>query len=152
MRVERIIDYDYNNGDGVGVSVWTTGCPHKCRGCHNKQLWDKERGMADFEEIMNKVLKAMGDLDVDKHLAILGGEPLAPYNIQGVKEMCRRVKEQFPNKKIWLWTGYTYEDLNSDQIDCLKYVDTLVDGPFIESRKVEGQWYGSDNQRIIELK
>lgn len=152
MRYEKVVDFDYNNGDGIAVTLWVTGCPHKCKGCHNPQLFNPDRGNDDYMGAVDKILKALSIRRIDKHLSILGGEPLAPYNIEQVIDVCKIVKRKYPNKKIWVWTGYKWEDLDIRQQQLLKYIDYLVDGKFEESLKVENQWYGSSNQRIIDVK
>ena len=109
MKYEKVVDMDLNNGDGIGVTLWVTGCPHHCYGCHNKILWDENRGKEDYIEALNKIRKALSDDRIDKHLSVLGGEPLAPYNIDEVTEIVRIIRQEFPDKKIWLWTGYELE-------------------------------------------
>lgn len=150
MRAEKVVDYDYNNGDGVAVTLWVTGCPHKCEGCHNPQLWDKDRGMYEMEAL-SKIEDALSDPDINKHLSILGGEPLAPYNIKGVTFICKYIREKFPNKEIWLWTGYTVEELDESQREVLEYINVIIDGKFEKDLKIEGKWYGSSNQRMLEI-
>lgn len=151
MRYERVVDFDYNNGDGIAVTLWLTGCPHKCKGCHNPQLFDPNRGNPDYLEALSKILYALDEDDVDKHLSILGGEPLAPYNIEGVIHICKFIRNRYPNKKIWVWTGYSWEDLDVRQQHLLQYIDYLVDGKFMEDLKIENKWYGSSNQRLIDV-
>ena len=151
MKYDSIVDYDYNNGDGIAVTLWVTGCPHRCKGCHNPQLWDKNYG-TDFDiEAIDKIMKALSDPDVDKHLSILGGEPLSLDNIEHILQLCNLVKNTFPNKKIWVWTGYKIEDLDNHQKNILDYVDYVIDGKFIEELKVKNEWYGSSNQKIYDI-
>ena len=152
MRYERVVDYDFNNGDGIGVSLWVTGCPHCCDGCHNPQLFDPRRGQEGYSSALDKIFKALEDPRIDKHLSILGGEPLAPYNVDGVLEIVKSVRERYPNKEIWLWTGYTIEEMNPRQLEVLEYLNYVVDGKFMKDLKVRNKWFGSSNQRLIKLK
>ena len=154
MKVAEVRDYDFLNGDGIGVSVWVTGCPHHCYGCHNQDLWDVDPNgyeCMDYIEALNKIRKCMDDPRIEKHLAILGGEPLAPYNIYEVSEICRIIKEEYPSRPIWLWTGYNMEELNTEQRSILKYVDFLITGRFEIQNKVKNRYYGSSNQKIYRL-
>lgn len=152
MRYERVVDYDFNNGDGIGVSLWVTGCPHKCDGCHNSQLFDPNRGQEGHSSALEKIFKALEDPKIDKHLSILGGEPLAPYNIDGVIEVLKAVRKKYPYKEIWLWTGYTIDELDTKQMEVIPYLDYIIDGRFNKNLKVRNKWYGSSNQRLIKLK
>lgn len=152
MRYEKVIDYDFNNGDGIGVSLWVTGCPHKCDGCHNPQLFNPNRGQEGHSSALEKIFKALDDPRVDKHLSILGGEPLASYNVDGVIEILKAVRERYPNKEIWLWTGYVVEELDQKQRQALMYLDHIIDGKYVKELKVRNKWYGSSNQRLISMR
>lgn len=152
MRYEKVVDYDFNNGDGIGVSLWVTGCPHHCSGCHNPQLFDPTRGQEGYSSALDKVLMALEDPRIDKHLSILGGEPLAPYNVDGVIEIVKEIRNRYPNKKIWLWTGYALEELDEKQKEVLQYLDYIIDGRFEKDLKVRNRWYGSSNQKITKLR
>ena len=151
MKYEKVVDMDLNNGDGIGVTLWVTGCPHHCYGCHNKILWDENRGKEDYIEALSKIRKALSDDRIDKHLSVLGGEPLAPYNIDEVTEIVRIIRQEFPDKKIWLWTGYELEELNTKQRSILQYLDYIIVGRFDITNKCENRYYGSTNQRLIDL-
>ena len=149
MRWHSVVDYDFNNGNGIGVSLWVCGCPHKCKGCHNPQLFDPNQGHMGHLSALDKIYKALDDPNIDKHLSILGGEPLAPYNVKGVLEIVKAISEKYPKKQIWLWTGYEWDELNEEQMEVFKYVDYMVVGRFIEELKVRNEWFGSSNQKII---
>jgi anaerobic ribonucleoside-triphosphate reductase activating protein len=152
MRYSQIIDFDVNNGDGIRVSLWTQGCEFKCRGCHNPHTWSKSGGKR-FDEESEAYLFSLMDKDIEKNLSILGGEPLAPYNRIGTIELCKNFKKKFPHKTIWLWTGYTIEEIQDTMPELLLYVDVLIDGQYIESLKDENlMWRGSSNQRIHKLR
>lgn len=153
MRYEQILTDDFNNGPGLRVSLWTRGCPHRCPGCHNPHLFNKTGGKEFTEETMERLLSAIKE-DIPRDFSVLGGEPLAPYNIQGVVEVCRRVRETYPSISIWLWSGYTWRDIASDpnREEVLKYIDVLVDGRFMQNQMDSKLEYrGSRNQRIIDV-
>lgn len=154
MRYQEILTDDFNNGPGLRVSLWTVGCPHRCPGCHNPHLFDRNGGHEFTEETMQKLLTALRE-DVSRDFSVLGGEPLAPYNVQGVKEICSRVKETYPDISIWLWSGYTLREILShpDRKAVLEYVDVLVEGRFMMRHKKDGlPFRGSTNQHIYDLK
>ncbi|EQB4340934.1 TPA: anaerobic ribonucleoside-triphosphate reductase activating protein [Clostridium botulinum] len=149
MNKVSILDFDINNGVGTRVSLWVSGCPHKCKGCHNQHYWNKEVGTIFTEKDMALIIKLL-EKDLSKDFSILGGEPLAPYNIETITDVCKRIKTIYPKKSIWIWTGYQYEDLKDKEI--LKYIDVLVDGKFIESLYSDDlSWRGSSNQNIIDI-
>jgi anaerobic ribonucleoside-triphosphate reductase activating protein len=142
------------NGDGLRVVLWVSGCNHHCKGCHNPQTWDinsgREFAFDDLLELMAEVNK--------RHVAgltISGGDPLHPDNWETVHKICKDIKNQFPRKTIWVYTGYEWEDVVGDLCfsDFSKYVDVIVDGEFIEELKdVNYPWAGSTNQRVIDVK
>lgn len=149
MNKVSILDFDINNGEGIRVSLWVAGCPHKCDGCHNKHYWDKTVGKEFTYKDSNKIIDLL-EKDISKDFSILGGEPLAPYNIDTVTELCKQIKFKYPNKNIWIWTGYQYDNFKSREI--MKYIDVLIDGKFIkELYDSELKWRGSSNQRIIDV-
>ena len=150
MNYGSVLDFDFNNGDGVRVSLWVSGCPHACHNCHNQDLWNKNFGKPFTYDSLKGLMKLL-EKDISKGLSILGGEPLAPYNIDTVTEICRVCKKLYPNKSIWLWTGYSYEEVKDHEI--MNYIDVLVDGKFIEELKDPKLRYrGSSNQRVINVK
>lgn len=142
---------DSANGPGVRVSLFVSGCTLKCKGCFNEESWDFKAGKPFTDETLQKILKALDD-DFIEGLSLLGGDPMEEANRDEVLRIVRAVREKFGARKtIWLWTGRRRERIADSPI--LDYVDTLIDGPFIEHLKVEeeGLWYGSSNQRVIEL-
>lgn len=156
MKLAKIMENDIVDCDnGICVSVWFFGCPHKCKGCHNAQLWD-ENCMEETNEVevIDKVISLINKNGVERNLSILGGEPLAEYNLMSVVNLIASVKNVYPNIKIYLWTGYTLEQLNRENIfieQILRNIDTLIDGPFVlEKRDTTLKLRGSSNQRIFK--
>lgn len=155
MRIAGLKLNDCVDGDGISVSLWTQGCPHRCPGCHNPETWDYEGGYED-NEIRGKIIKALSANGIQRNFSILGGEPLCSQNKEDVLSILTCVKVAYPNIKIFLWTGYSYEDLldrNDEQINAiLNQVDILIDGPFVqEKRDLTLYLRGSSNQRVINL-
>lgn len=149
MRYADIKKFDINNGPGVRVSLWVTGCEFRCVGCHNKSIQNRNEGELFTEATLERLFELM-DEDIPKELSILGGEPLTPYNRKDIIYICRKVKEKFPERKIWLWTGYTFEHIKKAIPELLTYVDVIVDGLFVEELYDESLMYrGSSNQRIV---
>lgn len=153
MKFSKIKDNDIANGLGVNMSLWTQGCPHHCKGCFNGETWDFESGKEFKDEDLDYILKNINKNNVQRDLSILGGEPLCPENVDEVIKVCEKFKEKFPNKKIYMWTGYVVEDFTERQKEVLKYLDVLVDGPFQqENRNLSLVMRGSSNQRVIDVK
>lgn len=142
---------DTANGPGVRVSLFVSGCTLRCKGCFNPESWDFEAGKPFTEETVETIFRYLDEPYV-AGLSILGGDPLEESNIPVVTDLARRVKERYGDKRdVWLWTGRIY-DRHAD-LPLWQWVDTVVDGPFVEKRKVtqKGLWYGSDNQRVIPI-
>ena len=137
---------DVANGDGMRVSVFLQGCPHHCPGCFSEDTWSPEGGELLTKSIKNDIYKAVQKDEIDG-VTILGGEPLAPYNLEATKEIAREVSVKL-GKTVWIYTGYVLEDLDDNQRTVLSYVDVLIDGRFDKDKKTEtGSIYGSSNQR-----
>lgn len=137
------------DGPGVRVSVFVSGCPHHCPGCFNQELWDYEAGKPFTFADELSIIKA-AEPDYIAGLTVLGGEPLAPHNRRDVLNLCQHFKKRFPDKTVWLYTGYEWEWVK-DMIG-LEYVDVLVDGRFVEAEKdLTLRFRGSRNQRIIDV-
>lgn len=151
MKYAYIMPNDFTNGTGVSVSVWMQGCPFHCPGCHNAELWDFNGGQeSSFEEFTQKIDIAMKANGIKRNLSILGGEPLCDENIQYTKQIIDWCKENYPDSKIYLWTGYTKENFNELQNKIFDLVDVLIDGPYIEEkRNISLELRGSENQRIF---
>ena len=150
MNYSGINFCDTANGPGVRVSLFVSGCSLHCEGCFNKEAWDRQFGKPFTDETLNTLLEALREPYVDG-LSLLGGDPLEPYNEAVVERICSLVRDRFPDKTIWLWTGRKYEEVKDKPI--MKYIDVLVDGPFIERFKTneQGKDYGSSNQRVITI-
>lgn len=151
MRIAKIIENDIVNGEGVCVSLFTQGCPHRCEGCFNPETWWFTGGIEVSEKwVFNELCKAISANGLQRNLSILGGEPLCPDNIQSVKMIIKMIKEKYPTIKIFLWTGYIIENFNNEQKEVAKLVDVLIDGPYIkELRDVSLPLRGSSNQRVL---
>ena len=153
MKFIRIKDNDIANGVGITMSLWTQGCPHHCKGCFNMETWDFNKGKEFTELDLKYIFDNINKNDIHRDLSILGGEPLCPQNIEGVINLCKEFKKIYPNKKIYIWTGYTLEEFNDTQKSILKYIDVIVDGKFIEEkRNLSLKFRGSENQRVINVK
>ena len=153
MKFIKIKDNDIANGVGITMSLWTQGCPHHCKGCFNMETWDFNKGKEFTELDLKYIFDNINKNDIHRDLSTLGGEPLCPQNIEGVINLCKEFKKIYPNKKIYIWTGYTLEEFNDTQKSILKYIDVIVDGKFIEEkRNLSLKLRGSENQRVINVK
>ena len=149
MRYGRINKTDIANGPGVRVSLFVSGCRNRCKGCFNPETWDFNYGETFTEDAFREIYEAMSP-DHIAGLTILGGDPMEPENIEMITLISKNIKDWFPDKTIWIYTGYKYEDLKDLAI--MRYIDVLVDGQFIESKKdISLQFKGSSNQRIIDI-
>ena len=160
MNYCEIKNCDIANGEGIRVTLFVSGCTHHCKGCFNKETWDFNYGKPFDKTVEDYIIELMSK-DYINGLTLLGGEPFEPVNQRCLTPFLKRVKETYPNKNIWCYTGYTYETdlLNDSRARCevtdtmLSYIDVLVDGEFIESEyDISLKFRGSKNQRIIELK
>ena len=153
MKFSKIKDNDIANGLGIVMSLWTQGCPHHCKGCFNVETWDFEGGKEFSDNDLNYIIDNINKNNVKRNLSILGGEPLCPQNIDGVVRLCKEFKKIYPEKMIYVWTGYVIEDFDESQREVLKYIDVLVDGKFEEDkRNLSIMLRGSSNQRVINVK
>lgn len=159
MNYGSINNCDVANGDGVRVSLFVSGCSHHCKGCFNPETWDYSFGECFTREVEDKIMEMLKP-DYISGLTLLGGDPMELPNQKALLPFLKRVKETYPDKTIWCYTGYVYEDICkkyqhewNEVIDFLPLLDVLVDGPFIEERKnVSLKFRGSSNQRIINIK
>ena len=151
MNYHNIDHCDMLNGEGIRVSLWVSGCSLHCKGCQNPQTWCFNSGIPFDEDALNELYDAL-DKPYIQGLTLTGGNPMD--NVSEVIAICQTVKERFPTKDIWLYTGYTYEELYYKGISrILLYIDVLVDGPYIEEqRDLALPWRGSRNQRVIDVK
>lgn len=142
---------DISNGPGVRVSIFMQGCSFHCKNCFNPETWDFKSGNEFTDETINKVLD-LADKDYIVGLSILGGEPMHPNNIKATTRLAKAFKEKYPNKTIWVWSGFLFDrDLKDKEV--LNYVDVLVDGQYVdELHNFTLKWRGSSNQRVIDVK
>ena len=156
MNYATIKNCDIANGPGVRVSLFVSGCTHRCPGCFNEVAWDFDYGQPFTQETIDSILEMLRPAYV-RGLTLLGGEPFEPQNQEAVVELLRQIKRELPNKSIWAFSGYLFDkDILSGRLgDCseyLDYLDVLVDGPFIEARKnLSLRFRGSENQRLIDV-
>ena len=158
MNYATIKPRDIANGPGVRVSLFVSGCTHRCPGCFNEEAWDFTFGKPFDQEVIDYILDQLSPAFV-RGLTLLGGEPFDPRNQAAVLELLRQIKAKYPEKSIWAFSGYLFEDLRSGQIgdaavteEYLRSLDVLVDGPFIQARKnLSLRFRGSDNQRLIDV-
>ena len=156
MNYHNITYPDMLNGNGLRVVLWLSGCSHKCYKCQNPQTWDINSGIQFDENAKEELFRELSK-DYISGLTLTGGDPLHENNVEKVYEIVCEVHSKFPNKTIWLYTGFTWEELNQDieekRFNILKHVDVLVEGKYIDSqRDVSLHWRGSSNQRVIDIK
>lgn len=149
MRYHNITTDDMLNGEGLRTILWVAGCSHCCKECHNPVTWDPNGGIP-FDEEAKKELFYKIDKDYISGLTLSGGDPLHTSNRQEITALAREVKERFPDKTIWLYTGAIWESIR--ELPIMKYIDVLVDGEFDCGKKdIKYPWAGSSNQRIIDV-
>lgn len=149
MRYGKINKTDIANGPGVRVSLFVSGCRNRCKGCFNPETWSFDYGEPFTMRTIEEILEALSPNYI-AGLSILGGDPFESENILGVLELCYEAKRLYPDKTIWIYTGYLYEDFKD--LPIMEYIDVLVDGPFIEALKdISLKFKGSSNQRIIDV-
>ena len=153
MNYIKITKNDIANGPGVRCVLWVAGCGLRCRNCQNPSTWDFNSGKLFDEDVKEALFQALSKPYI-QGLTISGGHPLAPKNFDTVLNLAKEVKSKFPTKDIWLYTGYTYEELYYKEMSrILLYIDVLVDGPYIEEqRDITLKFRGSRNQRLIDVK
>ena len=159
MTYAEIKNCDIANGPGVRISLFVSGCTHHCPGCFNSEAWDFDYGQPFTQQTIDRILEMLKP-DYIRGLTLLGGEPFEPENQGAVVELLRQIKEKYPHKSIWAFSGYLFDrDILSGRLgpweitrEFLSYLDVLVDGPFVEAKKNLGlRFRGSENQRIIDV-
>lgn len=155
MNYSALRKADIANGIGFRCTLWCCGCLRKCPGCFNPEAQDPNFGQPFTDETKERIFKELSEPTCDG-LSLMGGEPLSSCsdNRKVIIDLCKEVKERFPDKNIWCWSGYTFEEIASDPSmkEILNYVDVIVDGPFVESKKdLSTPFRGSTNQRIISV-
>ena len=166
MNYAQIRSMDISNGEGIGVSLFVQGCDFHCKNCFNSETWEFSKGQEWNDKTKNQFLKLI-ETPFIQRVSILGGEPLHPKNVQNVLKIVDEIRVSYPTKNIWLYTGYTWEqimhpvitDINSEQLKMLQMrkelvskCNVLIDGSFVdELRDVSLHWRGSSNQRVINV-
>lgn len=161
MNYGEIKKYDIANGIGVRTSLFVSGCRHHCKGCFNPETWNFEYGKTYTKETENDIVSSLAPYYISG-LTVLGGEPFEPENQATIVGLLKRVKEEYPDKNIWVYSGYLFEELEGKipsharcevTDEMLSYIDILVDGEFVEAKKdISLHFRGSSNQRIIDVK
>lgn len=156
MNYASIVRADIANGTGFRVSLFVSGCSRNCKGCFNKEAQDPSFGKPFDDQAKEKIFKELSN-EWCHGLSLLGGEPMSKLsdNRKQVIAFAAEVKEKFPEKDIWMWSGYTFEELFNDETsrDIFKWIDVLIDGPFEEDKKDPSlAWRGSSNQHVINIK
>lgn len=166
MNYAQIRSMDISNGEGIGVSLFVQGCDFHCKNCFNSETWEFSKGHEWNDKTKNQFLKLIEKPFIQR-ISILGGEPLHPKNVQNVLKIVDEIRVSYPTKNIWLYTGYTWEqimhpvitDINSEQLKMLQMrkelvskCDVLIDGRYVdELRDISLHWRGSSNQRVINV-
>ena len=149
MRYHNITKDDMLNGDGLRVVLWVAGCSHCCKGCQNPITWDPDGGLL-FDEAAKQEIFDQLDRSYISGITFSGGDPLHSSNRLDVRALAEEIKEKYPNKTIWLYTGYKWEEIW--QYPMMKNIDVLVDGEYVEEqRDTKLLWKGSSNQRVIDV-
>lgn len=159
MNYGEIKSFDIANGEGVRVSLFVSGCTHHCKNCFNKETWDFNFGKPFTKEVEESIIDMLSSDYIDG-FSLLGGEPFEPQNQRVITPFLKRIKENFPNKSIWCYTGYLFDDelLSESRARCectdemLSLIDVLVDGEFVQDLyNITLAFRGSENQRIIDV-
>lgn len=146
MRIHGITYPDINNGLGCRVTLWVSGCIHHCKGCHNSETWDFNSGRAFTDKDKTKLFEIL-DKPYIKGLTLSGGDPLCSYN--DILNLVKEVKEKFPTKDIWLFSGFTMDEIKNNYNEILQYIDVIVDGKYVKELKDTSlKFRGSSNQNI----
>lgn len=156
MKYAKIKKTDVANGPGVRVSIFVSGCHHHCEGCFNSEAWDFNYGNDFTEDTIQEIIEAMNH-DYITGLSLLGGEPFELINQKGLLPLLKKVKEVYPDKTIWAYSGFLYDELKEmdypETKEILSLINVLVDGKFVESLKDPNLYFrGSSNQRVIDMK
>jgi anaerobic ribonucleoside-triphosphate reductase activating protein len=159
MNYATIKTHDIANGPGVRVSLFVSGCTHHCKGCFNPETWNFNYGEPYTPEVEEQVLEALSPWYI-RGLSLLGGEPFEPQNQPALVELVKKVKQRYPEKTIWCYSGYDYEkDILAGRLgdwdttnELIRHIDVLVDGEFVEAKKdLSLRFRGSSNQRVIDV-
>lgn len=149
MNYHNITKDDMLNGDGLRVVLWVSGCTHQCKNCQNPVTWDLNDGLPFDEAAKEEIFKELKK-DYISGITLSGGDPLHPSNRQAVTDLVIEIKERFPEKTIWLYTGFEWEAIMD--LPVISHLNVLIDGKFIEEEKdIKLHWKGSKNQRVIDV-
>lgn len=149
MRYHNITKDDMLNGDGLRVVLWVSGCSHCCKECQNPITWDPNGGLLFDEAAREELFEQLGKSYISG-VTLSGGDPLYPGNRMEITALTKEIKKKFPEKTIWMYTGYEWETVK--QYEVMNYVDVLVDGEYVkEQRDTQLHWRGSSNQRVIDV-
>lgn len=149
MRYHDITHVDMKNGDGLRTVLWVSGCEHACPGCHNPTTWCVNSGI-EFDSVALQELLDSLKHDYVSGLTLSGGDPLHPANREAIAELVKIVRQHYPDKTIWAYTGYSWEEICD--LEAVRHFDVLIDGRFVqELHRPNLKWVGSDNQRIIDV-
>ncbi|WZW73065.1 anaerobic ribonucleoside-triphosphate reductase-activating protein [Vibrio phage TCU-VP03-AIR1] len=141
MKYQKINEFDFANGEGVRLSIFVSGCEHRCAGCYNESTWDSNDGIDFTEETLRDVLTSLEQHD---GLSLTGGDPLYPSNREAILRICKAVKERYPDKDIWMWSGYKLSHVY--HLEIMNYIDVFIDGRYKRHQPTQKAWRGSDNQ------
>lgn len=141
---------DISDGPGVRVSIFTQGCAFNCKNCFNPETHDFTAGKEFTDDTLNRILELCGNENIEG-LSILGGEPMHPNNIEGTTKLAKAFKEKYPNKSLWAWSGFKFDEYIKDK-EISNYLDVIVDGQYVDAlRDPKLHWKGSANQRVIDV-
>ena len=153
MNYHNILHCNMNNGPGLRVVLFVSGCNHHCKGCQNPQTWCPTSGIPFDDEALDEIFDELSK-DYCRGITLTGGDPLFPGNREEIRQLCECIKILYPTKDIFLYTGYTWEELiqQQDIREILQYIDILADGKFeIDKISHDKHWVGSSNQRVIDV-
>ena len=154
MHYHQYYPIDVVNGPGTRCTLFVAGCIHQCRGCYNQSTWRVDSGV-EFTQLMeDRIIQDLQDTRIPRRgLSLSGGDPLHPHNVPSILKLVQRIRTECPGKDIWLWTGYTLEELSEMQWEIIRLIDGLVDGKYVEAlRDPSLVWRGSSNQIVYEIK
>ncbi|MGF1696411.1 anaerobic ribonucleoside-triphosphate reductase-activating protein [Vibrio lamellibrachiae] len=150
MNYHQYHPIDVINGPGTRCTLFVSGCIHQCKGCYNQSTQRLDSGHLFTQELADKIIADLTDSRIKRRgLSLSGGDPMHPANVSEILKLVKRVKNECPDKDIWLWTGYELDELNTEQKEILPYIDTLIDGKFEQDKYDPSlKWRGSENQII----
>lgn len=149
MNYHYITKDDMVNGDGIRVVLWVAGCNHHCKDCHNPETWDLNGGKPFTDDVKKEIFDELAK-DHVSGITFTGGDPLHPNNKETITSLSHEIKDKFPNKTQWLYTGFTWEEVKD--LDIMNYLDVVIDGEFeTANRDVTLKWRGSANQNVINV-